>query len=353
MSEGGDKTEQATERQVEKFRDDGKVTTSRELLAAVGLCVGAFALFSNLPVIGAGIVWIARDSFARGVTREFDRSDITTLALRAVDAVGPGVLGALVPGTLAGLGVGLVLTGFNISTKAISPDPSRLDAFAAAKNMFFSASPWVNLAKALTVATLLTWSVYSALSIHANSLPVVGAWPVGAQLRFLGELTQSVLLRALPMALAVGGADLLWQQYHLSEQMMMTRQDVRQEHRETEGDPQIRARRKQIARRLANMRQLGDVSGADVIVTNPTHYAVALRYRKIENASPVVVARGLDHLALKIRAEAGRHDVPVIENRGLARALYARSKVGAPIPSEFFGPVAQILALVYRRRHRK
>lgn len=348
-----DKTEQATERQVQKFREEGKVATSRELLAAVSLCVGAFALYANLPLLGSGIIRIARDSFARGVAREFVRADVGTLAHRTLEAVGPGILGSLAPGVLAGLGVGLVLTGFNVSGEAISPDASRLDPFAAAKNMFFSLSPWVNLAKAATIAALLAWAVYSALTGHARSLPVVGAWSVGGQMRFLGLLTQSVLTRALPMALLVGGADLAWQRYHLSEQMMMSRQDIRQEHRESEGDPQIRARRKQLARQLANMRQLVNVARADVIVTNPTHYAVALRYRKNENAAPVVLARGIDHIALKIRIEAGRHDVPVIENRGLARSLYARSRLGAPIPAEFFGPVAQILALVYRRRQRK
>lgn len=352
MSEGSEKTEQATERQIQKFRDDGKVATSKELLAAISLGVGAFALYSNLPLMGSGIVRIARDSFARGVSREFVRADMTTLAERTLTAVGPGVLGALAPGVLAALGVGLVTTGFNLSTEAISPDPSRMDPFAAAKSMFFSLSPWVNLAKALAIAVLLTWAVYSALSAHADALPVVGAWPVGAQLRFLSVLAQTVLTRALPVALAVGGADFAWQRYHMSEQMMMSRQDVRQEHKESEGDPQVRARRRALARQAA-MRQLVDVSRADVIVTNPTHYAVALRYRKAENASPIVVARGLDHLALKIRQEGGRHDVPIVENRGLARALYARSRVGAPIPSEFFGPVAQILALIYRRRRRK
>lgn len=348
-----DKTHEATERQVSKFRQEGKVATSRELLAAVSLSVGALALYSNLPVLGAGIIRLARDSFARGVAREFVRADVGTLSGRTLDAIGPGVLGALAPGVIAVLILGLVLTGFNVSAEAISPNPERLNPFAAAKSMFFSMSPWVNLAKAMIIGALITWSVYSALTNHARSLPIVGAWPVGAQLRFLGLLTQSVLTRALPMALVVGAADLAWQRYHLSEQMMMSRQDVRQEHKESEGDPQIRARRKLIARQLANMRQLVDVPKADVIVTNPTHYAVALRYRKAENAAPVVIARGLDHIAIKIRLEGGRHDVPIIENRGLARALYARSKLGAPIPAEFFGPVAQILALIYKRRQRK
>lgn len=348
-----DKNQEATERQIEKFREEGKVGSSRELLSAVSLVVGAFALYWNLPALGAGIIRLSRDSFARGITREFDLADVGTLSGRILNAVGPPVLGALAPGVVAALVLGLVLTKFNISAQAISPKPERLNPFAAAKSMFFSISPWVNLAKAVSIGALIIWSVYSALTGHFRALPVVAAWPVGAQLQFLSLLTQSVLTRALPMALTVGAADLAWQKFHMAEQMMMSQQDVKQEHKEAEGDPQIRARRKAIARQMSNMRQLADVPNADVIVTNPTHYAVALRYRKAENASPVVLARGLDHIALKIRLAAGRHDVPIIENRGLARALYARSTVGAPIAAEFFGPVAQILALIYRRRQRK
>lgn len=353
MSEGAEKTEQATEQQVQKYRREGKVATSKELLAAIGLATSAFAMFQALPFLGSGLLHVARDSFARGATREFVAADVMALGLRTMTAMTPGIMLALLPGVIAALGVGLVLTGFNLSSEAITPDLSRMDPFAAAKNMFFSSAPWINLAKASAIATLLIWAVYSSLVDHMASLPVVGAWPVGAQLGFIGELTKAVLTRALPVALAIGAADFAWQRYHLSEQMMMTRQDVRQENKDTEGDPLIRARRRQRARQLATGRQLADVVKADVIVANPTHFAVALRYRKDENASPMVLARGLDNIALKIRAEAGRHDIPVIENRTLARSLYARSKVGAPIPTEFFGPVAQVLALVYRRRHKK
>jgi len=353
MSEGSEKTEQATEQQIQKFRREGKVATSKELLAAIGLAASAFAMFQALPYIGAGLLHVARDSFARGATREFVAADVMTLGLRTMTSMGPGILLALTPGIVAGIGVGLVLTGFNLSSEAITPDLSRMDPLGAAKSMFFSSTPWVSLAKAAAVATLLIWAVYSSLVDHMASLPVAGSWQVGAQLGFIEVLTRAVLTRALPVALAVGAADFAWQRYQLSEQMMMTRQDVRQENKDSEGDPQIRARRRQRARQLATGRQLANVVKADVIVANPTHFAVALRYRKEENASPMVLARGLDNIALKIRAEAGRHDIPVIENRTLARALYARSKVGAPIPSEFFGPVAQVLALVYRRRHKR
>lgn len=353
MAEGSEKTEQATERQIQKFREEGKVATSKELLAAVSLAVGVFAFYGALPWIGSGLLHVARDSFARAATRDFVVGDVATFAARLLVAVGPGVIGTIGPGVLAGLGIGLVITNFNVSSEAITPDFERLDPIGAAKSMFFSLSPWVNLAKALAVAALLSWSVYSAVAEHFRSLPVASWWPVGAQLTFLSVLAKGILTRALPMALAVGGADYAWQRYQLSEQMMMTREDVKQEHKDSEGDPQVRARRRQRARQLAMGRRIADVAKADVVVTNPTHYAVALRYRKEENASPVVVARGLDHMALRIRSEATRKDVPVIENRQLARALYAKAKVGAPIPAEFYGPVAQILALVYRRRKRR
>jgi flagellar biosynthetic protein FlhB len=147
--------------------------------------------------------------------------------------------------------------------------------------------------------------------------------------------------------------DLVYQRWQLSQRMMMSVQEVRDEHRESEGDPQIKAKRKQRQRQLATRQSLAKVALADVVVTNPTHYAIALRYRRQENAAPVVVARGLDHLALQIRQEAMRNDVMVIENRPLARALYAKAKVGAAIPAEFYPAVAEVLAVVYRRRRRK
>jgi flagellar biosynthetic protein FlhB len=134
--------------------------------------------------------------------------------------------------------------------------------------------------------------------------------------------------------------------------MKMSKQDVKQEMKEQDGDPLIKARRRAMARQIAFGRQLQDVQKADVVLTNPTHYAVAIRYRKEEGDAPIVLARGIDHQALQIRAEAGRHDVPTIENRPLARALHAKSKVGRPIPKDFFGPVAQVLAVVYKRRRR-
>jgi flagellar biosynthetic protein FlhB len=120
--------------------------------------------------------------------------------------------------------------------------------------------------------------------------------------------------------------------------------------REQDGDPLFKARRRQMARQIAFSRQIADVQRADVVLTNPTHYAIALRYRKEEAAAPIVLARGVDALAMQIRAEASRNDVPTIENRPLARALYAKAKVGRPIPKDFFGPVAQVLAVVYKRR---
>lgn len=350
---GQEKTEQATERQVERFREQGTIASSKELVAAISLGAGTLALLAAVPMIGKGLLGLARAAMAQGATRELDPGDLVTLGAQASSAVGPGVLLAIVPGVFASIAAGVVMTGFNLTADALEPKLERLDPFNAIQQRFMSWTPWVELAKGVLILVLLTWSVWGALESRIGALPIAARWIVGSQAGLMADVALDVLQRAIPVALGIGAGDYLYQRWHLSQQMMMTRDDVKQEHKESDGDPQIRARRRQRARQIAFGRQLQDVQKADVIVANPTHYAVALRYRKDENSAPVVLARGVDHLALQIRAEAARHDIPVIENRPLARALYPQSRVGSPIPKEFFGPVAQVLAVVYRRRRQR
>jgi type III secretion system FlhB-like substrate exporter len=196
-------------------------------------------------------------------------------------------------------------------------------------------------------ATTITQELVGHIQVHAKGYQA--SPELGSVVKHPREI-EAVLQRALPVAVAIGAADYAYQRWSMSEQMKMSKQDVKQEMKEQDGDPLFKARRRQLARQIAFSRQIADVQKADVVLTNPTHYAIALRYRKEEAAAPIVLARGVDALAMKIRAEASRHDVPTVENRPLARALYAKAKVGRPIPKDFFGPVAQVLAVVYKRR---
>lgn len=349
--EAGEKTEQASDKQVEKFRKEGRVTTSRELLAAASLAAGAMGMVYAAPMLGRGILRLAHDCFAQVASPSLTDGDVPTLVHASLAAVAPGVAATLVPAALVTTGAGLLLSKFNLSMDAIALKPERLDPISGATKMF-SGQALEGLGKALVAGALVGWAAWSAIAPWWEWLPIAPTWSVSAQARVLAEIASSLLSRAVPAAIVLGAADYGLQWYRLDKEMKMTRQQVRDEHKDSDGDPHVKSQRRRRARQIASGRQLADVPKADVVVVNPTHYAIALRYRKEENAAPVIVARGVDHLALQIKAAAMRVDIPIIENRPLARALYAQGRAGSAIPRELYGPVAQVLAAVYRKRHR-
>lgn len=349
--QAGEKTEQASDRQIEKFRKEGRVTTSRELLAAASLAAGALGMVAAAPMLGKGILELANASFAHVAAPSLADADVLAIVHVSFGAVAPGIAVTLVPAALATTGVGLLLSKFNLSTEAIEWKLERLDPIAGAKKLL-SGQALESLGKALVAGAIVVWSTWSALDPWWAWLPIAPAWPVQAQAQVLADIAGSLLARAIPAAILLGVADYGLQWWRMDKEMKMTHQQVKEEHKDSDGDPHVRAQRRRRARQIASGRQLADVPKADVVVVNPTHYAIALRYRKEENAAPVIVARGVDHLALQIKAAAMRVDIPVIENRALARALYAQGRAGSAIPRELYGPVAQVLAAVYRRRHR-
>lgn len=348
----GERTEEASERQIEKFRSEGRVASSRELVGAAALGAGALGLVWTAPTLGAGLLGFARASIGRAAAPTLSAADVPALVLGGLGAAAPGVLAVLVPAAVVGLAAGVLANGGNVTTEAIAPKLERLDPAGGLQRTFFSAAPWTGILKRIAAAGLVAWAVWAAVDPWVDRLPGAAGWSVSAQAAALAEITARVLARAVPAALFLGAADYGWERWRIAKEMRMTRQQVREENKDTEGDPHVRAHRRRRARQIATSTQLRDVARADVVVTNPTHYAVALRYRKEENAAPVVVARGVDHFALQIRAAATRSDVAIVENRPLARALHARVRVGAAIPADLFGPVAQVLAAVYRRRRR-
>ncbi len=348
--QGAEKTEEATERRIQKYRDEGRLATSRELISAVSLGVGVLAGGLMVSDLLQGIVSVARASLDRAVSGQLALADFTAIVRAAMIATGPGILAFLIPAASAALLTGLLLTQFNVTTEPLAFKWERLDVFSNFSSQFLSATPWVGIAKSCAITGVILWSVYSAVNEQLRVLPAASHWAAQTQLRFLGWIARNVFERAIPMTLLIGVADFVYQKWKMSQQMMMTHQEVKEEHKDSEGDPLIKQRRRQRARQIVLQKQMGDVPRADVVVTNPTHYAVALRYRKEENAAPVILARGLDLVALQIRAAASRNDVPIVENRPLARALAAKGRVGSPVPKELYGPVAKVLAAVYRRR---
>ena len=168
-----------------------------------------------------------------------------------------------------------------------------------------------------------------------------------------GDLVFTVFLACLPVILVIAVGDYSYQKWKNSEDLKMTDQEVKDQAKQQEGDPQMKGMRKQRARQIAMGQMMSALPEADVVVTNPTHYAVALRYKRGTDEAPIVLAKGVDFLALKIRQEARNLGVPTVEDRPLARALHARVDVNRPIPEDLFGPVAKVLAIIYRRQARR
>lgn len=346
------KTEDPTPRRRQMARDEGRVAKSPEFAAAVMLLAGTFFLanFGGRAIghfvlemfsVGPGWLLLEQPSIL-GVTQL-----VKMVTFRAVAAFAPFAIGL----SIVAIAVGLLQTRGVASWKPLQPDFSRVDPMKGFARIFGTEAA-VNLVKSalkLTILGFVTWGVLKR------------AWP---QFTMLGDQGPADIVTVLHSAtvrmsmtvalafLAIGGFDYGIQFFRIEKSLKMSRQEVVQEHREQEGDPHIKARIRQIARQRARQRMLTQVQKADVVITNPTHIAVALRYDATQAGAPLVVAMGERKLAERIKRIAKAAGVPMVENKPLARALLATCKVGAPIPPALYVAVAEILAYVYRLRQR-
>jgi len=344
-----DKTQPASPRRLEKAREEGQVARSRELNTFLLLAAGSTMLWLAGPRISHGLTGIVRAglSFEPAVGR--DASVVLDIAqgamLAALGIVFPlfAVLAAVA--ILASVAVG----GFVISARTLKPRMERLNFFKGVARMA-SAQAMMELLKTLAKAAVVGAIAALALAhYHGSMLVLMRAGPVDA-------LAAGVELVAWCCALIVSGLSLIaavdapWQIHSHIKRLRMSHQDVRQEHKESEGDPLLKGRLRQLQRAMARRRMMADVARADVIVTNPVHYAVALSYDDDSPGAPRVVAKGADLLAGKIRQVGQAHSIPVLGAPALARALYHNVEVGQEIPATLYAAVAEVLAWVYQLR---
>ena len=347
---GQEREHQATEKKVRDAAERGQIAKSRELSSAGILAVGAATLvFATGPM---------RQSFSEAMVYGMNAQGTgpTTIAAAAdlgqyciqliVWAAAPTMLGLVV----IALVIGFSQSQFQMAWKVFEPKWEKLNAIEGIKNQYFSWTPVMELFKGVMKLASLSLVIWIALSDRIAELPLIAMLSPGEQLATLADLGWTVVLYSMPLVLAIAVLDYGYQKWKLGEDLKMSTEELKQERKDTDGDPYVKAQRRQRARQIAMGQMVQAVAEADMVLTNPTHYAVALRYRKDEAPAPQIVAMGIDHMALKIRQVARANDIPCIENRPLARALYAQGKVGFPIPDAFFGPVAQVLAVVYRKR---
>ncbi|MDE2581082.1 MAG: flagellar biosynthesis protein FlhB [Rhodospirillales bacterium] len=344
MAEGDtaaeDRTEAATPRRLQRAREAGQAPVSRELASLAGLAV--FAL----------VLALAAPSEARALATRlailFRRPDLppgTALRLAGIAALRAAAPLA-VASLLAGAGAVLLQTGFLFSFAALKPDPGRLSPGAGLRRLL-GADAAAEAVKALAKLVVMGGAVWYALRSAMPALRLA----LFRDPRVLAGTASGLVMRTVLAVLAVQGAialgDVIWTRLRHAQGLRMSRNEVRDEQKEAEGDPKIKARVRQIRLQRARRRSLAAVPKATVVVTNPTHYAVALAYDQGKTAAPRVVAKGVDSMAARIRETALAHGVPVVANPPLARALH-RLELDAEIPPEHYKAVAELIAYVWR-----
>ncbi|MBB6430755.1 flagellar biosynthesis protein FlhB [Algisphaera agarilytica] len=345
---GQDKTEQATPRRKTEARNDGNLAKSQDLTAAVmllaaiiGLQVFGLRVFSNMRHTVETLLTGAHTS---NPARIDDLGAISAYSMRALIAM---LAPLLLIVTAAGLVAVVGQVGFLVTGKPLVPDPKKLNPIKGIQQMFSARSAVrlvMSIGKFILIGAVAGYVIYRDMEkiLHLAELSSVQAFIVSARMVF--EL--AMILAALLIVLAL--LDYWYQKWQHNKDLMMTKEQVKQEMKDMDGDPMVKQRRARVARQLAMQRMAQAVPNADVIVTNPTHYAIALKYDKNENQAPKVIAKGADFMAMRIRQIAALNGIPLVERKPLARALYAGVEVGEEIPQEHYAAVAEILAYVYR-----
>ncbi|HZW30957.1 MAG TPA: EscU/YscU/HrcU family type III secretion system export apparatus switch protein [Isosphaeraceae bacterium] len=349
MSE--ERTEAPTARRLHELAVRGQLPRSAELTGALGLLAAVIALQQVSPFVLGNAVAGLRASLIRAGRPDLTAADLPGLAApMAVSALGV-LVGVLVPAAVVALAAGLFQTRGRIAPGVLGPDLQRLNPLAGLRRMV-SWEALIGLLWPLLKLAVVALAVQGPARHILETLPTALGGGIGPQYAALGDAVLTTLRNGAGALVVLGIADLAYRRWQFSRQARMTRRELREELRQTEGDPTIRGRIRALQRRLARQRMLHRVPQARVVITNPTHVAVALAYDPREMAAPEVVAKGADLIAQRIIEIARQHRVPIVPNPPLARALYRSVEIGQPIPTALYQAVAEVLAYVFTLRRR-
>ncbi|MCA8980210.1 MAG: flagellar biosynthesis protein FlhB [Planctomycetes bacterium] len=347
-----DKTEEASPRRREEAREKGQVAFSQEFTAAGMLLAGLGVVLVGGGAVISGLGNLVSDSLlALGVqgTSELDIANAAALINADGMSALEGVAYFAVPLFLIGLLVAYGQVGFKISPKAVELNPGKINPVKGLEKMF---SMRAVVRTGLAVGKIGLIGVVMVIVASGEIANITGFEQSELEpvLAGIGAVVSKASIAALVAILALGLVDMLFQRFQHGKDLRMTKQEVREEQKNIEGDPHIKARIRQVQREMASRRMMAEVPEATVVVTNPTHFAVALKYDRDTDGgnAPVVVAKGVDHVAQKIKEIARENGVVLFEDVPLARALHAQVEIGEAIPEQFFEAVAGVLAYVYR-----
>lgn len=347
-----ERTEAATPRRREQARRRGQVARSAELTSAVVLIAAFVSLRAGGGYLYSRLSGLMTDAIGRAAQISPKPNEVYSYLIRiGLDTaimLAP-VLGAL---ALVGLLIAAAQVGFVLSSEAMAPSFARLNPISGLSRMFSSRS-LVELLKSVVKVVIVGYVGYKAIAGEYENLFNTADMSTAAMAAYVGRLTFNLGLRTGLVLIVLGVADYFFQRFEFEKSIRMTKEEIKQEAKEYDGDPLIRSRIRAKQREMSMSRMMQAVPKADVVVTNPTHYAVALGYEQGKMEAPVVLAKGKDLIAERIKEIAREHRVQIVENKPLAQALYKAVDVGAQIPVELYKAVAEVLAYVYRLEHRR
>ena len=346
----GDKTEEPTAKKREDARKKGQVGKSQELNTAFVLLIGFFMLKILWDTIYLNIADYTKYILSHPA-QTVDTETVIQLFLGIVELLAKTSFPIMLAIMFIGLGINFFQVGLNFNTEAMEPKLDKLNPINGFGRIF-SKRALVELVKSIFKIIVIGAALYVVLVDHVLSMPQFIFFGLETSLGQIADIIFNMAFKICGLILVLGVLDLAYQKWQTTQDLKMTKQEVKDEFKQSEGDPQIKGKIKQKQRQMAMARMMQEVPKADVIVTNPTHFAVALEYHK-GMVAPRVLAKGQDLVAQRIKDIARENGVAIVENKPLARDLFASTEVGDSVPQELYQAVAEVLAYVYRLKHRQ
>jgi len=346
MADDQEKTEEPTAKKLADAREEGNVPRSQDTAGVIVLFVAILALLMLLPFISEHLLTVTRYYFSL-MNHPLEETNLIDIAFVTFKELFIMILPISAIIAVAGIAGTVSQIGFNFTTKPLEPNFSKINPIAGLKNM-------LSMQKVLE-ALKITFKSFTAMGIgflffwsYIKELPTVALFSLWDQMAWFKE--KAIILAAVMLVILFLYAivDLFLTRKHYFDKLKMSMQEIKDEMKNMEGDPHIKAKIRQIQMQAARKRMMSAVPNADVIITNPTHYAVAIKYDETKHNAPVVVAKGVDNIAIQIKKIARENGVHVVQNPPLARSLYAEVEIDHPIPELLFAAVAEVLAYVYK-----
>lgn len=354
MSSPDEKTEEATSRRRGKEREKGNISRSQDLNAALMLTLGVGILAIMSKSIIGNIQSLMYMTFSHLKPNEISTDDIFLVLMPFVKTIAQILLPFIIPLVIIGallirMQVGAVFAAEKIKFNLENLAPSKV--WDNAKKMLNPVEPrnMVEFVKSLLKLIVVFFCGYSTVNGRKDELYGLFGASISTSFGVIGSITSQMVINMCLAMLIIGIIDRKYQDYEYNKSIKMTKQEIKDELKDTEGDPKIKAKLRSVQMKMARNKMMSKVAKATVVVTNPTHYAIALEYNKLKNPAPIVVAKGVDFIAFKIREIAVENNIPIVENPPLARALYKLVPIDGIIPSDMFVAVAEVLAYVYNK----